>query len=512
MAQQNNEGLIVQYYELAEEAFKKKKYRGALSYYDLILQKEPERWDALFLKAKMSYYDMNASISAVEWATTALLKDISLKRYFDEEGFTLSHITKKLNSFACSKIMNRQYEGALEDLSNALQFDSTYGMAMLTMAECYLAIFEFNKAMDWLEKAVVHHPEMGKEIDGYDCYQPLRPFVRYQKLVGIDRTVPENAKQKLSAAITDYRKANFQEAYNRIMEALQLEPNWPEALLYRGILTYEMAKPADYDKNRMIQSGALNDILHALDYDKSLLQSPELDALRSILAPAINDRVCDDYLPVRRLYEAIHDIKLAIEVQPSNVWPILTMAEIYVIMEDFDQAIKWLEKAVETDESICKLLDSYECYAPLRKVKRYCKLIGIGTIEKEYPNSKKGFYMLEMFVEPGGMRESFKFLSGDKDKINQVVLSRLKAPSGLYALLVYGITIRVHSYCEGRLQNTVNILPHIKVELPHMKPINGNLSAEYQKDNLFLMKNEAGELVPKERLARYLSNYEFQPW
>lgn len=123
-------------------------------------------------------------------------------------------------------------------------------------------------------------------------------------------------------------------------------------------------------------------------------------------------------------------------------------------------------------------------FSSLRSYSRYQEL----TLRQ--PLTTKSFYMLEMYVEPGGIHEYMKVTSGDIEHIEQFMMASLKAPMGFYKLLCYGQYIILHRFEGGRKIATINLKPYIRILVP------GKFKASFSDDgNTLNFKNLKGDII-----------------
>ena len=76
----------------------------------------------------------------------------------------------------------------------------------------------------------------------------------------------------------------------------------------------------------------------------------------------------------------------------------------------------------------------------------------------------KSYYVLEMFVGPGGSRQAISFISGESGEIQAAFDGMMRNCFNLYHLVFYGQDIFLSAYQEGEKKQTVDLLPHIQVE------------------------------------------------
>lgn len=504
-----------EYFNLGLEAMEQKNYNKAFNFFTMAAEKEPIWPEALFRRAHMAYLRAN-KWGAAEDAVKALELDPSLSRLFEQEGFTKKAVLSTLNSRACRQIEAKSFSLALPFLEAALKIDSSYDMALLTMAELYVAMEDYYEALDWLERTVEKAPQRIGEIDGYDCYAPLRPYVRYDKIIGKEKVIPNEARGFLQVGKDMIKQEEYAKAVEEINKALEVAKEWPEALFLRGIAKYLGGSKTGYLADLLVECGSVDDLARALDYDSEVINfnneifhtyvwgadaSPETLMLTEagvyvrVITDALNNRVCNEYIPKKKFQEAISDLKLCIRIDPTYVFPYLTMAEVYVAEKNEEKAVMWLEKALEADPNIRERVDTFTCFTSLRYNKVYQKLF-----VKEQQLSKS-FYYLEMFVEPGGMVEDFKMVSSSADKISQMIIARIKTHLGFYALLSYGQTIKVHRYTNGKCEAMVDIHPFLQVTVPE------KITASFTEEGQPVIRDMEGKPVTESYLSDLLFDY-----
>lgn len=387
---------LQQVFARAKEQLDNKKYRAALGDFTFVLEREKAWPEALFYRGWARFYNLDKLGAADDIVRAVELKP-ELAALLTDTGIPVRELTKQLNSKACRSIGAGRAQDALREVAGALLIESDYAMAMLTMAEAYVALEEPATAMEWLEKAVTTAPEYAGEIDTYDCYAPLRGYPRYKKLIGKELTISVDAEALLAQAKEQFARKQYQETLMACKQALAMMPNWPEALLYSGLAKYRLAGNTDWVTELMFKSGGLDDLARALEYEPSLEAAlQDKGALSSeLLATALNDRGCD-YITAKQYKEAVRDIKQALRLQPEYVMAYLTLAEYYMVWSQHEEALNWLEKAAVLDANIIPEIDTYDCFQPLRVYERYGKF----SIEAP-PVTDRSFYVLEMFVEPG---------------------------------------------------------------------------------------------------------------
>lgn len=79
--------------------------------------------------------------------------------------------------------------------------------------------------------------------------------------------------------------------------------------------------------------------------------------------------------------------------------------------------------------------------------------------------AKKSFYVLEMFVWPGGARKSEIHVHNNLAAIQQALVADLSYGGNVYLLTAYGEQINLRTYQEGVETQKINLLPYIRVEM-----------------------------------------------
>lgn len=476
---------LQQTYARAKGQLDRKEYRAALGNFTFVLEREKDWPEALFYRGWARYYNLDKLGAADDIARALQLKS-ELAALLADTAIPVRELTKQLNSRACRSIGAGRPQDALREVAGALLVEPDYAMAMLTMAEAYVAMEEPAAAMDWLEKAVAAIPKCAGEIDTYDCFAPLRGYPRYQKLIGHERTISAEAEALLAQAKEQLSKKQYQETLTACEQALAITPYWPEALMYSGLAKYRLADNMGWVTEVLFKSGGLDDLSKALEYDPSLEEAlQEKGPLSSeLLASALNERGCDS-IANKQYKEAFRDIKQALRLQPEYVMAHLTMAEYYMAWSKHEEALDWLEKAAALDTAIVPEIDTHDCFQPLRVYERY------GQFTSEAPPiTDKSFYVLEMFVEPGAIREYIRFASGNLQHIQQVLIACIKGGLGFYKLLSYGQHIRLHRFEHGQKVLGVNLLPFIMVTVP------GQLTATFAETGQLNLLDMMGRALP----------------
>lgn len=237
---------------------------------------------------------------------------------------------------------------------------------------------------------------------------------------------------------------------------------------------------------RFSDMAGIDDIIKALDMDPGLKEMVGKDGVSvQAIAKRWNSQSCE-LINQKKFDEALNLLHKALEMEPHYGMAFLTIAETYTAMGQKQEAIHWLEKGVKDELIDYKEIDQYSCFAPLRVEARYQAVVSGAFLSATH--STKSFYLLEMYVEPGGIREYFRFLSGSIHEVEKVVLAVLKGPMGLKKLLSYGQHALLHRYENNVSVRTVNLLPAIKLLIPAKE-----LIISFREDGAHVITGTDGE-------------------
>jgi hypothetical protein len=91
----------------------------------------------------------------------------------------------------------------------------------------------------------------------------------------------------------------------------------------------------------------------------------------------------------------------------------------------------------------------------------------------------KSFYALEIFVQPGGARESLVFVFDNLEDIQRALAKCLSHHLDIYLMTWYGRDVNLLVYQEGKEVQKLNLLPYIHITIEGYPEIgydeNGNL-------------------------------------
>jgi hypothetical protein len=83
----------------------------------------------------------------------------------------------------------------------------------------------------------------------------------------------------------------------------------------------------------------------------------------------------------------------------------------------------------------------------------------------------RSFYLLEVFVRPGGAREAMVFVSSKIDEIQTALYYSLDYPDAIYLTVWYGRDISLATYQEGIRTGYISLLPYITIHIPGLPAI-----------------------------------------
>jgi tetratricopeptide (TPR) repeat protein len=103
------------------------------------------------------------------------------------------------------------------------------------------------------------------------------------------------------------------------------------------------------------------------DYTKAVEINPNLDM-------AYNNRGVN-YLRMSEFREAEKDIKRALTLNPHNLTAYVSMAEFYSLINENDDACKWLTTAIDKGFNDFRYIKTYKSFENMRNLSCYQELI-----------------------------------------------------------------------------------------------------------------------------------------
>jgi tetratricopeptide (TPR) repeat protein len=276
-----------------------------------------------------------------------------------DEAIRLDHkFAPAFNNRGSARLEKKEYDKAIADFDEAIRLDPKYAPAFGNRGSARLAKNEYDKAIADFDEAIRLDP-------------------KYASAFG-NRGNAWLAKKEYDKAIADYD------------EAIRLDPHYALAFSNRGIAW--LAKK-EYDKAIAVFDEAIrlnhkfawaftnrgNARWNKKEYDKAIADYDEAIRLDPQLALAFNSRArlratCLDEKH-RSAKQAIQDALRACERSDWAVSSYLdTLAAAYAEAGDFEEAVKWQQKAVESskvDKSFIERsslrLKLYQAHKPLRE-------------------------------------------------------------------------------------------------------------------------------------------------
>lgn len=313
-----------------------------------------------------------------------------------------------------------------------------------------------------------------------------------------------------------FAEKKYKEAIEEYSKVLELISYDAEALMQRGFAKYKNSPSFGTASDLIDKSGALKDFFDALSIDssvKELLSTTNI--AKDSISTLLNNKAWKN-ISNKEFELAFKQLSLALLLTPSYGMAMLTMAEGYTALKKDEEALDWLEKAVELYPQFAKDIDGYDCYKSLHSYERYQRIIGNKSL------SEKSFYVLEMYVERGGMNENLRFVSADLGRMEQFMVASIKGNLGFYKLLSYGQRILLHRIEKGKTVSTLNLLQFIRLCIPGMlnatfnqlgeadiRDMEGNIQKQSWEETV-IKKHKSGasyEVKKTRQLSDYLWEY-----
>jgi tetratricopeptide (TPR) repeat protein len=216
-------------------------------------------------------------------------------------------------------------EGALEDVDEVLKLRPGLADAILLRAEIAAANEQYNAAIRDFKRLLAQNPENGRILF-----------------------------QLASTYLADQRPRRAIEVYAQIIEEDETELTWM-AIRGRGDAQLGIGEHAKA----------------VADYEKALKLEPEEDGLLNNLAWVLSTSPKDEIRDGKRALELAEKACELTEYKQAHI--LSTLAACYAELGDFDNAIKWSEKAIELGEGevksqLAEELESYQQQKPWREL------------------------------------------------------------------------------------------------------------------------------------------------
>jgi tetratricopeptide (TPR) repeat protein len=220
------------------------------------------------------------------------------------------------------------------------------GLLYQAMGRYDQAIADYNKAIEINPRYINSYRNRGLIYRARGQYD--RAIADYSKAIEIDpgfhkaynnRGNIYTIKGEYDRAIADYTKA------------IEINPRFDKAYSNRGIV---FTIKGEYDR-------AVD------DYTKAVEINPNLDM-------AYNNRGVN-YLRMSEFREAEKDIKRALTLNPDNLTAYVSMAEFYSLINENDDACKWLTTAIDKGFNDFRYIKTYKSFENMRNLSCYQELI-----------------------------------------------------------------------------------------------------------------------------------------
>jgi hypothetical protein len=126
----------------------------------------------------------------------------------------------------------------------------------------------------------------------------------------------------------------------------------------------------------------------------------------------------------------------------------------------------------------------------------------------------RSFYALEVFVRPGGARESMVFVSSKIDDIKTALHYSLDYPDAIYLTVWYGREILLSVYQNGSRVQMINLLPYLTIQIPGFPLISfdfdGNIKGLFFSDALDKGDRESGFEVDTDDFIDLVTSDDFE--
>jgi tetratricopeptide (TPR) repeat protein len=138
---------------------------------------------------------------------------------------------------------NRMAERAIEQYKEVLQRDPKNVNSVKGIAYLYLQMKQFDKAKEYYRKATEldpNDPEPYYSVAVIDWTQTYQPRMEERAKLGLKPDEPLKDK-KVCAALKEKNASNIQEGIDNLNKALQLRPDYDDAMAYMNLMYRERA-------------------------------------------------------------------------------------------------------------------------------------------------------------------------------------------------------------------------------------------------------------------------------
>lgn len=241
--------------------------------------------------------------------------------------------TPAINNRGVAKMeLDHPYEAIL-DYNQAIAIQTGYKDAMLNRAYAYEATGQFEKALRDVDAVLALAPDSSfiHFYKGLVETKLKRYDVAYQSFLTSDSLNPMNPETIINMATLHYFKGELNRAEEKVAESLELLPDDANALNLLSLIELERGN----------FQAALAEINRALD---QVSEEPYFLNNRGYI-----------YLEMDSLKLALEDINRSIVLNPKNGWAYRNKGIYWMKKEDFNEAIRLFELAIESGEFIDEL-------------------------------------------------------------------------------------------------------------------------------------------------------------
>jgi len=284
-------------------------------------------------------------------------------RYYTEALKIDSCYTDALNNAGIVQYENGNYSDAVLNYDAAISCDPGFWDAYLNRANAYYELNELYRALDDLEY--------------------------------LQKKIPDSASVYFGLGLVQAKRRDYDKAITAFDQALVLDSGNAEILVNRGTVYYYQNKYEEALQN--LNTAIAIDPKEANAYNALALLKSELGSNQEameLIEKALSIEAYEPYFMNNRGYIrmmlndslAVEDINKAIVLDPRNGWAYRNKAIWYMQQNQYDQALKLLERAEKLDDFI-DLLYYYrgQCHFNLGNVEEAC-----GAWNKSFERNEKG--------------------------------------------------------------------------------------------------------------------------
>lgn len=258
------------YFDIATNYCTYGKYNDAMTYIDKILQIEPSNQDAKDIKSMLQRITSANSLSYLEAADSKVKQAFTFKKQGNKQK-EIAALAAGQNDFWSNYFLakiyhnNKDYKNAVSCYQKAISLKPNFSQGYLGLANTYIAMEEFQNAIDVLNKYISYN----KEADiAYalraKAQMNLNHIIEAQDDINTAINIDENLSYLLIEAEILYYKGDYENARDKL-NLLSKNVQTSEVYKYIGLCDY-----------------ALNDYSSALlNLDKAIILSDEDKSLET---------------------------------------------------------------------------------------------------------------------------------------------------------------------------------------------------------------------------------------